>query len=194
MQLAYSAAHRPVPVTCGDEGSKLYSLHSPQNVLACVVGDDELTLHYGQTTTDLRLGQYSTSYYCFKTYKGSHEVGLVMRDPEEAGNVTPFNLLVNDPHLAATLGELTEGHFAALDDSTFRPAVRRVLAGASPRGGTGLFCPGYALQQGVLSPAAGLSYRGTTILQRGVAVLPRPGRSRQSCQASNFQHVIYLGG
>ncbi|GAB3638735.1 hypothetical protein GCM10027422_43250 [Hymenobacter arcticus] len=122
-------------------------------MLACVVGDDELTLRGGRTTTTLRLEQYSIDYYHFKVYAGARQVGIVLRGPEENDWVTPFDLPLTDSHLAARLGGLTEGHFTALNASTFRPAVRQVLAHGPLRQGPAYFAPaalndkGHFLQQ-----------------------------------------------
>lgn len=154
VRLAYTAAHPPARrVSCEDDADKLFSLESPQNVLACVAGDDRLTLQGGRSTMALHLEQYSKDYYHFKVYSGAREVGIVLRSPEENDKATPFYFLVNDARLAHAFDGFREGQFTALDDSTFRPAVRQVLAQGPTQGATAYFAPttltdkGYFLQQ-----------------------------------------------
>lgn len=149
---AYAAVHPRRAPTCGD-GTLLFSLGSPQNVFACLVGDDELTLRYGRTTTTLRLEQYSSSYYRFAAYAGPRQVGTVVHCVRQGDEVSCFDLTLSKRSLGAALGGLTEARFVALDDSAFRPAVRRVLAQGATTSAGAYFAPttlnnkGYCLQQ-----------------------------------------------
>jgi tetratricopeptide (TPR) repeat protein len=169
---AYTLAHPARRVSCEDDTDKLFSLDSPQNVLACIAGDDRLTLQCGRSTMDLHLEQYSKDYYHFKAYAGGREVGIVLRSPEENDRATPFYFLVNDAHLAATLGGFQEGQFTALDDSTFRPAVGQVLAQGPTQGATAYFAPTALNNKGCFLQQLGYSTEANLFFQEVVRRYP----------------------
>lgn len=177
---AFTAAHPPLSFTC-TEDTPFLTLTSPHPVLACLEGDDALTLHDGRRTTALTLRPHAGSYLKFEVALAGHpqQVGSFITCYGEQGQdeVTCFDLVLRAARGTA-LGEASEAHFIALADSVaFADQLRRALAsqdGPPPSVRT-LNDTGYLLQRAGY-PRAALRLLATVVQRaptRAVAYLNR---------------------
>lgn len=148
---AFAAAHPASSFACS-AGTPFLTLTSPHPVLACLVGDDELTLHDSRRTTALTMSPHAGSYLKLDVALAGHkqQVGsyLACYD-DQREEVSCFDLVLGGVRETA-LGEQGEARFISLDDSVaFADRLRRALAGqdAPPVSVSTLNDTGYLLQR-----------------------------------------------
>jgi tetratricopeptide (TPR) repeat protein len=153
---AFTAAHPPLHFACPNATSYV-TLTSPHPVLACLVGDDDLTLQDGRRTTPLTLAPQAGSYLHFAVTLGDKPAGTYHVCAESQEVVTCFDLVLSGTQATAALGGRRAARFVALDDSVaFLAQMRRTLAGEdlpAPALST-LNDTGYLLQRAGYSHAA----------------------------------------
>lgn len=129
MRQAFTAAHPPLRFACSN-ATPYVTLTSPHPVLACLVGDDDLTLQDGRRTTPLTLAPQASSYLHFAVTIAGKPAGTYSVCAESQEAVTCFDLVLSGTQATAALGGRREARFVALDDSVaFIAQVRRTLAG-----------------------------------------------------------------
>jgi hypothetical protein len=153
---AFAAAHPTALFPCTD-GTPFITLTSAHPTLACLVGDDELTLYDGRHTTALTLAPHAGSYRNFDVALAGRDVGAYAPCyDDQSDEVRCFDLVLGGAKGTA-LGERAEARFVALDDTmAFTARLRRTLAGTdapSPLVGT-LNDTGYLLQRAGYAQAA----------------------------------------
>lgn len=114
------------------EGTSFLTLVSPHPVLACLEGDDALTLHDGRRTTALTLRPHAGNYLKFDVALAGHpqQVGSFITCYGDQGRdeVSCFDLVLGGARGTA-LGEASEARFISLTDSVaFADRLRRALA------------------------------------------------------------------
>jgi hypothetical protein len=131
---AFSAAHPAASFACA-QGVPFLTLTSPHPILACLVGDDDLTLYDGRRTTELTLAPHAGSYLKFDVAVVGHpsQVGsFVTCYDDQRDEVSCFTLVLSGAQGAA-LGAHYEARFISLEDSVaFTDRLRRALTGQDP--------------------------------------------------------------
>jgi hypothetical protein len=146
---AFTAAHPASVCACAD-GTPFVTLNSPRPTLACLVGEDELTLCDGRHLTSLALAPHAGSYRTFDVALAGRDIGSYSTCyDDQSDEVQCFDLVLGRATQTA-LGEPVEARFVALDDSAaFTARLRRSLGGTDappPAVGT-LNDTGYLLQR-----------------------------------------------
>lgn len=146
---AFTTAHPAASFACPD-GTPLLTLTRAQPLLACLVGDDELTLYDGHRTTALTLVSHAGSYRKFDVQLAGRDVGSLLLCGDDAqGEVACADLLLRGA--GATIpGAGEETRLLSIDDSlTFFSGIRHALAGPAKPGAAvrALNDAGYLLQR-----------------------------------------------
>ena len=126
---AFSAAH-PVARLCVEEGEPFIALGSPQNVLACLSGD-ELVLRHGARSARLHLAPHRGSYLHFDATVAGRDVGAVDECLGQYDDLVCFMLTLSDTRVRAALGGVGDAQYIALDDTSFHRVAYRFLAQAA---------------------------------------------------------------
>ena len=100
---AFTAAHPPLRFAWPD-ATPYVTLTSPHPVLACLVGDDDLTLQDSRRTMPLTLTPQAGSYLHFEVTLAGKPAGTYHFCAESREAVTCFNLVLSGTQATAVLG------------------------------------------------------------------------------------------